>query len=90
MTQIKFILQDQLFQMIQCKDSYLLQVPLYLSKLKCTFDLILDILFTRTNWIIKDSVCYKPHAGVIIEVKDDLPVIGKILVIFGKTVFNII
>ena len=36
----------------------------------------------RTNWVIRDGICYKPHAGVIIEVKDDLPIIGNIQEIF--------
>ena len=36
----------------------------------------------RTNWVVRDGICYKPHAGVIIEVKDDLPIIGNIQEIF--------
>lgn len=34
------------------------------------------------NCVKKDGVCYKPHAGVIVEVNDDLPTVGEILEIF--------
>lgn len=40
------------------------------------------MLFFRTNWVIRGGIWYKPHAGVIIEVKDDLPIVGKIQEIF--------
>ena len=43
----------------------------------------------RTDWIKKDGNCYKLKAGVIVDVQDDLPIIGQIediYVVDGSTI----
>lgn len=47
----------------------------------------------RTQWVKVDGNLYKPDTGVIIGVKDDLPVVGKIQDIYiidsNKVLFSI-
>ena len=38
--------------------------------------------FYRTNWVKHNGIHYKLKAGVIVDVKHDLPVIGQIEEIF--------
>ena len=51
--------------------------------------LLLVFFNFRTDWIKKDGDCYKLKAGVIIDVQDDLPIIGQIediYVVDGSTI----
>lgn len=36
------------------------------------------MFYLRTRWVKVDGNLYKPNAGIIIGVDDDLPVVGKI------------
>ena len=47
------------------------------------------IFYRRTTWVKVDGNLYKPNAGVIIGIEEDLPIVGKIqdiYVIDGKKV----
>lgn len=89
--------QDQWFQVTGWMSFLVILFPAFLGehafrKFPITVLLWINVNF-RTDWIKKDGDCYKLKAGVVVDVHDDLPIIGQIediYVVDGSTIiFNV-